>query len=150
MNMPFFENINEIGHFTPHFSFFYLLLLALYNNSQLYLYITLIAFIDYGIIGPSLKSFCKVTNLHSPRPRFPHMNGMPSGHTQLIWLLFIFFYFMNSNKFHTHMFGVLAMYIVFQRIYTGMHTPLQVLTGLLLGCCFGYLWYVLYISLNIQ
>lgn len=141
--MTYLNQLIEVGHFTPHFSFLYLLIYALYMYSPMYLFLSIVSFIDYAVVGPQFKVFSSHYNMASPRPAFPHMNGMPSGHTELMWLLFVFFK-MRHDSFHSFLFGCLAVFTSFQRIYTGMHSPLQVIIGFILGICMGYLWHKVY------
>lgn len=137
----FLSQIIDVGHFTPHFAFIYLFIHTLFTQHPLYLYITLVSFVDYSIIGPLFKTVSTKYNLSSPRPLYPNMNGMPSGHTQLMWLLFVFFR-SNNDKFHTFLFGCLALFTSQQRMYSGMHSPRQVLVGFCLGIILGYFWYL--------
>ena len=137
------HQITEFGHIVPHFSFFYLLLQSLQHNSLLFLYITLVTVVDYAFIGPCSKLIAQKINCDSPRPAFPNMNGMPSGHTQLMWMLFTFFLLQN-DCFHANLFGTFALFMLYQRIKTGMHSPKQVFVGFLLGIFWGLIWYVFY------
>lgn len=147
--MTFLNQIIDVGHFTPHFAFLYLFIYSLYTYSPVYLFLSIVTFIDYAVIGPQFKVLSSKYNMGSPRPAYPRMNGMPSGHTELMWLLFVFFK-MRNDSFHSFLFGFLAVFTSVQRIYTGMHSPLQVIIGFILGICMGFLWYKTYEYLEQQ
>ena len=138
--------IKELGHFTPQFTILYLLLNAFHtteNTQKQYIYLFFVSLFDYALLGPSLKTFTQYTGLHSSRPMYPQLNGMPSGHTQLLWLIFTYFY-LNNDNFNTYLFGILAIFTTFQRIYSGMHSQKQVFVGFLLGILMGYIWFHIY------
>lgn len=137
------QQLNEAGHFTPHFAFLYLFIKTLYEKSATFAFMAIMCLIDYTLVGPKFKNIAHQLKLSSPRPAYPKLNGMPSGHTQLTWLLFVFFKLQN-DKFHSFLFGCLALFTAFQRIYSGMHSPLQVFIGLILGIILGHLWHKLY------
>lgn len=131
------DSLIEIGHFSPYFTFLYLLLLCI--NDSRYFVIFVISLIDYGLIGPYEKLLAIQLNVDSPRPAYPRYNGMPSGHTQLMWLLFTYFSVRNDT-FHTYLFGILAILTSYQRVYSGMHSKIQVFVGLILGIFMGNIW----------
>tara|TARA_B100000927_G_scaffold270069_1_gene245920 strand:+ start:113 stop:547 length:435 start_codon:yes stop_codon:yes gene_type:complete len=140
------QSFNELGHLTPQFTIIYLLLNAFHtthNTQNQYIYLFFVSFFDYALLGPSLKTFTYNMGLHSPRPLYPQLNGMPSGHTQLSWLIFTFFY-LNNDNFNTYLFGILAIFTSYQRIYSGMHSQQQVFVGFLLGIILGYIWFYIY------
>jgi len=140
------QSFNELGHLTPQFTIIYLLLNAFHtthNTQNQYIYLFFVSFFDYAVLGPILKIFTYHMGLHSPRPAFPQLNGMPSGHTQLLWLIFTFFY-LNNDNFNTYLFGILAIFTSYQRIYSGMHSQQQVFVGFLLGIILGYIWFYIY------
>ena len=137
------SSLNELGHFTPQLSIIYLLLNVYHTHQIKYIFLFLASFFDYALLGPSLKNITYYTGLHAPRPLYPQLNGMPSGHTQLLWLLFTFFY-LSHDTFHTYLFGILAIFTSFQRIYSGMHSQQQVFVGFILGIIMGSLWFRIY------
>ena len=134
--------MSDIGHFTPHFSMIYLFLTSLYKHDPIWLYICIVSIFDYALMGPTLKYLSLQYNFDSPRPLYPHLNGMPSGHTQLVWLLFVFFKLQNDT-FNSNLFGLVAAYTSSHRISSGMHTPKQVLVGLCIGICMGFFWFII-------
>ena len=136
------SGVSDIGHFTPFLSFIYLFIQSVCTQQCIYLYACFISIIDYAFVGPSLKVLSSKYNLNSPRPLYPHMNGMPSGHTQLMWLLFVYFS-LHNDQFHSVLFFIVAIYTSLQRITSGMHTPQQVIVGFFIGICMGNFWYFL-------
>ena len=70
-----------------------------------------------------------------------------SAHAANSFALAIFFVFLLKSKVKLLPFFILlwALLVAYSRIYIGVHYPLDVITGLLIGSLFGWLFYKLYI-----
>ena len=149
------NNILEFGHHTPQFIFLFLLISAYFHNVKMYIFLLLFGVLDYALVGPYMKHLFYENNMGSARPiLYPyiqndiipkHFNGMPSGHSELVWFICTVLYLtMGITNFDTFFCFILAMFTSLQRILTKMHTPLHVVTGSFIGIFFGIIWSFLY------
>lgn len=79
--------------------------------------------------------------------------GMPSGHAQNCGYYLLFITMTLNNPFITALYSVISLISLFQRYLYNNHTILQLVIGLLVGGCFGYLTYIIgnkYITGNIK
>ena len=157
----FINNFLEFGHHTPQFLFLFLVISAYYHENKMYIFLILFGIIDYAFIGPYMKHIFYENNMGSARPiLYPyihsdsipkHFNGMPSGHSELVWFICTVLYFtMGTSDFDTFFCFILAIFTSLQRILTKMHTPLHVITGSFIGITFGIVWSFFYNVLSIQ
>jgi len=141
------ENLNnfiiEFGGFIPLLSIFFLFLQAIIQLNCLYLFMICVIIFDYTLIGPKLKQISHFLKIDSPRPAYPQLNGMPSGHTQVMWLCFIFFT-LQKDHFNSILFGILAIITSYQRVASKMHSLKQVNVGLIFGVILGFFWNYFY------
>ncbi len=71
--------------------------------------------------------------------------GYFSAHAANTMAVAIFFSNLLKKKFMTFFLIVWAMLVAYSRIYLGVHFPLDILTGMLVGLFFGWLFAKLYI-----
>lgn len=125
---------NNLPLLTPIIAYFGL------NNKPLALLLAL----DSLIINPSLKRLVGFFGLQSKRPHCASLDkyscfGMPSGHTEIHWILLTYVLYQYFYKKNTKVLPILVLVsimtaiVMWQRLYSGMHTPLQILMGALAG-----------------
>jgi len=145
--MDFVSALGTIGEYLP-------LLIPLIAYFGLHnKHLALLLALDSLIINPVLKKSIGLLGLQSKRPHCQNLNtygcfGMPSGHTEIHWILLtylIYEYFFDSNKYSkAKLFPILTLVIImtvvvmWQRLYTGMHSVIQVFAGALVGILIGF------------
>ncbi len=151
----------ETGHHVPIFIWMYFLCLSIYTCKSLYVIFILISMVDYIFMGPMMKYLAYSNSLGSIRPILyqyayhlevlpPHMNGMPSGHAEVMWLLTTLVWLsLGKDSFETLFIGFLALFVSLQRILTQMHDVPQVLVGGCVGGFMGMCWYILLYLINV-
>ena len=75
--------------------------------------------------------------------------GMPSGHSQSVWLSTIFIYFSLHDIKLTLLYLFITLITLTQRVIDNHHTILQVIFGSIIGIALGYLGYKM-AKINLQ
>lgn len=66
--------------------------------------------------------------------------GMPSGHAELITILSVFLVIKKIIPIEIAI--ILIIIVCLQRIIFKMHTPLQILIGIIFGLCFSWIYFI--------
>ncbi len=72
--------------------------------------------------------------------------GFPSAHAAnaMAFAVLVIFFLTKRKKILSVVFIIWALLLAYSRIYLGVHYPLDIVTGLILGCCWGLFWLYLY------
>ena len=138
----FFRQIKESGLFAPFTEF---------NDRVKDLFV-----IGISAGGAYIASFVIKNIFKIPRPFISNPSihalisetgyGFPSGHATTFMALAVALFFLNRKA--GYIFGIIALLIGTARILAGVHTPLDIFAGYVLGVIFAFL--VNYVALQIQ
>ena len=106
-----------------------------------------IAKIERPIDDPDIR-FVEVDNLFVSTTTLKGSYSFPSGHAQLSSAIMFTSAFYLKNKKFWIIATVMAVLVALSRIYLGVHWPLDVVIGSLLGFALAYLGYKLFIKLE--
>jgi membrane-associated phospholipid phosphatase len=100
------------------------------------------SFKKYNHRLPLLGSFCRPIDTKCEMLTMTGY-GMPSGHSQIVSFLFAFYYFYykNTKEFSMNIFLVylaIALFVMYTRYSSGMHSIQQIILGHLYGILIGY------------
>jgi len=140
-----------IGAYSPIILFFLTILLL--RNKQIYLPFFVCGFILNNILNIILKLAIKeprpskdkkaieIGIVNGARVGFDNF-GMPSGHAQNCGYSLTFVTMVLNDPLITTIYLVISLISLFQRYLYNNHTILQLIIGLIVGGCFGFLTYI--------
>ena len=127
--------------------------LLLLRNKRRYLHFFVYGFILNNILNVILKLAIKeprqskdqkaieIGIVNGARVGFDNF-GMPSGHAQNCGYNLIFITMVLNDPFITTIYLSISLISLFQRYLYNNHTILQLIVGLIVGGCFGFLTYI--------
>ena len=140
--------LNFIGFFGPQILFF-VSLVALYPQKR-FMIVYVIAMIFNSLVNFGLKGIIKQPRpegdltvfgkKHSPRI-LSDVYGMPSGHSQHVFLSTVYIYLVLKNNGLTLFYFLLSLLTLSQRVKYKNHTVIQVIVGSCIGAFVAYLAY---------
>jgi undecaprenyl-diphosphatase len=131
------------------FSFiFVLILFYLIKKKQKYLYAVVNISLAIGIGAIISSSIKLITKRHRPYEVSDTMTSIvesggysfPSGHTTEVFVLTLSIFLLLRNKYLRYFSLVWAIFIAYTRIAMGVHYPLDVLGGMIVGSATAYYW----------
>ena len=149
--MLIYPLIDYIGVYAPIILFFLTILLL--RNKRRYLHFFVYGFILNNILNVILKLAIKeprpskdqkaieIGIVNGARVGFDNF-GMPSGHAQNCGYNLIFITMVLNDPFITTIYLLISLISLFQRYLYNNHTILQLIVGLIVGGCFGFLTYI--------
>jgi len=140
-----------IGFFGPQILFL-VSLVALYSQKT-FLIVYVIAMGFNSLLNFAIKALVKqprpngdlnVFNGKRHRPRIlSDIYGMPSGHSQQVFLSTVFVYLVLKNNKLTFFYFILSLLTLTQRVNYKNHTVMQVIVGSCVGAIVAYLAYIM-------
>lgn len=109
--------------------------------------------------GNLLDKNCTGCGIYPVYGKLSHTWGMPSGHAQITtfastyWTIYVWMKYKEETNFETKQqlkkkaiitslsLWILSFAVWFQRVYSGCHNILQIITGIVIGMLLGYLGY---------
>ena len=149
--MLIYPLIDYVGVHAPIILF--LITLLLLRNKRRYLHFFVYGFILNNILNVILKLAIKeprpskdqkaieIGIVNGARVGFDNF-GMPSGHAQNCGYNLIFITMVLNDPFITTIYLLISLISLFQRYLYNNHTILQLIVGLIVGGCFGFLTYI--------
>ncbi len=149
--MELYLLIDYIGVYAPIILFFLTILIL--RNKPKYLHFFVYGFILNNILNIILKLAIKeprpskdkkaieIGIVNGARVGFDNF-GMPSGHAQNCGYNLIFITMVLNDPLITTLYLVISLISLFQRYLYNNHSFLQLIVGLIVGSCFGFLTYI--------
>lgn len=150
--MDVFYMISYLGVMAPFILFFLSIFLLLYKQNYLKF------FIMGALLNNILNIILKLL-IQEPRPSEDikaieigivngHRSsfdkfGMPSGHAENCGYMLSFMTMVYKSPNITSLYFIITILTIFQRYLFKNHTILQLIVGLLIGCLFGYITFML-------
>ena len=142
--------LDFIGFFGPQILFL-VTLVALYPQKRFMIFYV-IAMVFNSLLNFGLKAIIKQPRpegelnvygkKHSPR-LLSDVYGMPSGHSQHVFLSTVYVYLVLKNNGLTLFYFLLSLLTLSQRVKYKNHTVVQVIVGSCIGAIVAYLAYIM-------